>query len=373
MALSARASLDRAQQRLIEAHAAYQAGRGIEALRAAQEASFEARQAVLLDSQSNAYQRLLSSEIEHAQDLANRLESATQHAGEQRDELTRVQSELDSLQTRLEHLESSYRRELSDALAGREAAEERARSLESELSLTQGRIDDLNSQFDSARERQQQAEREALAIQQQMAATRQALDEAKRQAATQATQARAVRTEARELASAYSERIESLERDAAKNEALQRAREEAQQHRPAVQISDADLRSIRPLVQSWKQAWDKGDMEAHTAFYAPNARGERVTVVAGKESATALARVGLVSAIRGADRGAWQEVSQPTISAEGTGIAAKITYRRKGSGAGASSADFWIRSAVWERSGAQWRIVRERWQFYSDVPDFPRR
>lgn len=371
LSASAKAALNRAEYRLLQAQTAYRARRGVEAFRAAQEAQFEARQAVALDEQADAFQKLLAEEIEQYQKLAEQLQTAHAEAEAQRQQALAVQNELAQLTVRLQALETNYQRELVEASARRQEAEERVRALENELEAHRARAERLNELYNTAKTQQERAERQIQDIQQRIKEAETQVAAAQREATRRAQEAQAVRQQAKELASAYSKRIETLQRESEKEAALRRARENVQRQHPPSQVASADLDRAKTLVQSWKRAWEGGDLSTHLSFYASQAQGERVQVVQGKEVRRALSRDGLLGEIRNLNRQEWQEIGTATVSAEGSQVVAQVAYRKREDAA--DSFNFLIRRSFWQPSGSEWRVVRERLQFYNDVPNFPRR
>lgn len=371
LSASAKAALNRAEYRLFQAQTAYRNRRGVEAFRAAQEAQFEARQAVVLDEQADAFQKLLADEIEQYQKLAEQLQTAQTEAEAQRQQALAVQNELAQLTASLQALEANYQRELVEASARRQEAEERVRALENELEAQRARAERLGELYDTAKAQQEHAERQIQSIQQRIKEAESQVAAAQREAVRRAQEAQTVRQQAKELASAYSKRIETFQRESEKETALRRARENAQRQHPPSQVAPADLDRARTLVQSWKRAWDGGNLQVHLNFYASHVQGERVQVVQGKEVRRILSRDGLLGEIRNLNRQEWQEVGTATVSAEGGQVVAQIAYRKKGGSS--DSFHFLIRRSFWQPSGSEWRIVHERLQFYSDVPSFSRR
>jgi chromosome segregation ATPase len=371
LAASAKPALSRAEYKLVEARSAYRASRGVDALRAAQEAQFEARQAVALDDLADAFQKLLTEELEQYQKLSAQLQTAETEAEAQRQQAATIQNELIQLTTRLQTLEANYQRELAEALVSKQDAEERARALENDLEANRARAERLNELYNAAKSQQQNAERQVQDIQQRIKDAESAVASAQREAARRAQETQAVKQQAKELASAYSQRIETMQRENEKESALRKARENAQKQHPPSQLGAVDLENAKSAVQSWKRAWDNGDISAHLNAYAANAQGERVNVIQGKEVRRSLSRSSLATEIRGVDRRSWQEVGTATVGAEGINVVAQVAYRKKG--AASDSFIFLIRRSFWQKSGSDWRIVRERLQFYNDVPNFAKR
>ena len=109
-------------------------------------------------------------------------------------------------------------------------------------------------------------------------------------------------------------------------------------------------------------------MTRHLTFYGADAKGERISVRNGEEQRTRITHSQLMEAIRASDPAGWEGVARSATRAEGPHVVAELPYRRRD---GASALyDFWVRKAFWDRSGAKWRIVREEWRYYDEVPQF---
>jgi chromosome segregation ATPase len=371
LASSARPSLARAEQKLEEARRAFDRKRGATAFRAAHEARLEAQHAMSLDVQADAFAELLAVQEDRHRFLAQELTDARTDTEAARAAARRVETTLAQMRTELRDIEDRYRQDLEQTLREKEEAVARAQAVEQERAATQERIAALTLLLEDARSRQEAAERRVEEVAGQVERARSEVEVARSAATRREREVQTVRQQAKELAEAYSERIDTIRREQQRDSALASARQDAQRRAPTSNISSSIIEAVRPTALEWKRSWDRGDITAHLEFYAPGARGERVAVTEGRESSvTPLSRNQLMSQLRTISRGEWQETSQASVQGEGDDIVAQMTYRQKD--AGADSVHFWTRKAYWQKSGNDWKVVRERWTHYYDVPQFPR-
>jgi murein L,D-transpeptidase YafK len=107
---------------------------------------------------------------------------------------------------------------------------------------------------------------------------------------------------------------------------------------------------IRERVENWRKAWQHGDLERYSQFYAPQAIQENRT------SAEAIRRH--KRALWG--RAAPKRVDLTDIRISLDGNTATAIMRQRYSDA-QGRGDKGIKTLVWEKSGQMWRIIKETW------------
>ncbi len=377
---SARASIDDARQQdlsptaattltlataeLAEARLALAARDGLKALHAAQSAQAHAQQAVVLARQEAQLQARLAGETARLNaDLAHARaqEEATREAAQ------RIRADLADLRRDVAAIKADADRTQAD----KRQAESRVRRSEESLRSSEERVRELTQLLERTAARQEDAESELTKLSALFEAAQKALASARANATTEGRRADEVAKEAEGIAAAYSRQIDQLERKRQQDAALTRARRQAQQTVAQPLLSDDDIRSATPIVRAWKSAWETGNLEAHSRFYAPAATATRVNVRKGVESTTSLPATPLTTMIQSMDENDWITVPRSSVRAEGDAIVAEAAYRRRADApVSAEAFDFWVRRAFWRRLDGTWRIDREEWRLYDDVPDF---
>ena len=358
LSLAAKTALSAAEVKLASAKRALDDEDGVAAHAAAQEARVQAENAIALDAQSDAYQRLIREEAQKHDDDAAELASARAEAASTRRAAEAIRSDLRLLRDQLDGFQSNAK----DIVGQKAAAERRAQELERDLAASRQSIREMTGILDQARAHQLDTERQVAVLAQQVQGAAASMDETRRREAEALAETR----RARELAQAYTDRMQAAGRERARDQALAKARAEGRP--PAPTISPEEVLSASPTLKQWKSAWERADMTRHLAFYHADANGERISVRAGQEQRTRITHSQLLDAIRASDPTVWEGVARSATRAEGAHVVAELPYRRR-DGAGALY-DFWVRKAFWARSGAEWRIVREEWRYYDEVPQF---
>jgi hypothetical protein len=358
LSLAAKAALTGAEAKLSEARDALAAEHGVAAHVAAQDARLQAENALALDAQSDAYQRLLAEQTQQREDASDALASARVESANTRRAAEAIQSELRALRDQLAGLRDSAQ-SVADQKA---AARLRQRELEAALSASRDSLRAMTELLDEATRNQSSTTQQVAALARQVEGAAEVVAQAEKRESDAAAEQR----RARELAEAYSASIESTGREKAKNQALAKARASSVPAAPT--IAPEEVRNAGPTLQQWKAAWERKDMSRHLTFYLPEAVGERISVRKGREQRTRLSHEQLVSAIQASDPAGWEGVAKSATRAEGSNVVAEIPYRRRD---GSSALyDFWVRKAFWDRRGSDWRIVREEWRYYDAVPQF---
>ncbi len=359
LSLAAQAALAAAEVKLAEAKQALADEDGLAAHAAAQQARVQAESAVSLDAQSDAYQQLIRDEAERHDANASALASARTEAENTRRAAETIQRELKALRDQL----AGFRTSANDVVGQKQAAERRTRELGRDLSASRQSIRRMTELLEDAQADQIATQRQVASLAEKVQGAAVSMDEARRRE----REAEAEKQRARELAQAYTQSIQTAGRESARDQALAKARADA---RPAVPtISPDTVRRAGSTLKGWKDAWAGKDIARHLTYYLTGAEGERITIRGGQETRTRLTHTQLLSAIRASDPAGWDErVKRTTTYAVGSNVVAEIPYQRR---VGSSALyEFWIRKAFWDRRGSDWRIVREEWRYYDEVPQF---
>jgi chromosome segregation ATPase len=363
----ASSSLHHAREQILVARTAVAARDGVTALRAAQEAESYARQALLLDTQQKRLDELLAQETRHLEvqlSAARREEAATRRAAE------RITEDLAALRRDVFAVKADSER-LS---GGRQAAESRARALEAQLRSSDARVRQLTETLERTATRQSHAEADLASLAAQFAATKSALETARAAASKEGRRADAVESDAQDMAASYSRRIDEMKRQQQRDAAITRARDTALARHVESSLTAEDVRAALPTVQAWKRTWEQDDLDEHRRLYAPNATIERVEVVSGNESSTRLSSSAAQAMMDSIRAEKWIAVPRSSVHAEGEAVVAELALRREArelfDSPMPAAFDFSLRRSYWRRIDGAWRIIREEWRFYEDVPNF---
>ncbi|MDA1192778.1 MAG: hypothetical protein O3A46_13980 [Candidatus Poribacteria bacterium] len=228
----------------------------------------------------------------------------------------------------------------------------------------------LTAMLEESENRQESSQSAVRELAAQIQATERALNAARADAATASVsttrRVEAAKTETAQVAQEYSRKIDNLERDRQRDAAIQRAR--AQQKENVV--PEAQLRAAKPFVQTWKTTWETAVIADHIRYYSPTADGARITVDNGKESRQYWSHDQLMTQVRQSSPAEWSLLRESSVYGEGGSVVAEAAYRRKAASA-SNTFEFWVRKSYWSETSGSWRVAREEWRYYRDVPSFP--
>jgi ketosteroid isomerase-like protein len=108
--------------------------------------------------------------------------------------------------------------------------------------------------------------------------------------------------------------------------------------------------ALREGLENWRKAWQEGNLDLYSAFYAPQAQQN--------------GRTGIES-IRRHKRSLWPKAAPKTISLSEihsvlAGNTATVSMRQRYSDSRGRS-DTGIKTLVWQQSSQGWHIVKETW------------
>lgn len=109
------------------------------------------------------------------------------------------------------------------------------------------------------------------------------------------------------------------------------------------------------VVENWRAAWEKGDVEAYMAFYAPNARqGSRTTA----------------TAIRRQKEQLWARSAPATVHLEDVRVRldkdTALADMRQEYADSKGSGDVGLKTLIFQQINGEWLIIREDWNALSD-------
>ena len=368
-------TLRQAEISLEKAKDAVKAKEGLEAIRLAYEALTQARNAeqeAMYKSQESGLNAVIQRKEAEKLELQANLKTADAALEKVRTEIQQLDTEKSQLQSEYERQIYPLRREL--ALAQSMAEETRksvteVESLKAELDAKSTQLLDAQNKADEYERRIHQLRRE-LALAQSMAEeARKSSSEAHRKAATQAQ--------------SYSKQIDRLAESNVLKQKEELLKVKAQEARAYVQrketrtgatsLTDQQISQGKAAINDWYLAWAAKDITQHLGDYTPDVVMEQITIRPQGEKRTSLNRTQLVNAIRRKASEQWVK-TDAKFEAEGENVIGTYQFSRisqdPGNGNRPPLYDVWVREVWMHQINNQWKISREVWRIYENVPKY---
>lgn len=135
---------------------------------------------------------------------------------------------------------------------------------------------------------------------------------------------------------------------------------------------------LRQILEAWRTAWEREEIDAYMAWYADYATIRRVTVVGGREIPEVLTKEQLRARMKRLARKYDKiEVGITNLQIEGNYAEASLRFRQeytawRGEGAQAPVYhDIGIKTLKFVNENGEWKIYHEDWSTYVNVPSYP--
>ncbi|MFQ6041827.1 MAG: DUF4398 domain-containing protein [Candidatus Poribacteria bacterium] len=361
-------TLSHAQSLLNDAKKAKEEKDGFKALRLAQEAKSEAELAVSRAQQREAMDEEIKTLKREKQAEINAIKHNLQVAER---ESTKMKSDVQRLESRLEQLESD-KRDLAIQLSEQQRADWQAKQAESRVAELEQQLTEIQSALRSALLRQRQAEKRAQEFSDQLSKE---LSAARSQAAEAKKKAQAAQVKSSTRAQKYTVKIDELERTKAHEIALAEAQKRAAEFRAKTFQTGAEsminLNEVQPVVMSWHEAWKSKRFDEHLAFYTTDAIVEKIFIVDNQEKQKSQlnAQQLRTELSREFNPDEWKFTRYNTTKMPITyrfTRPSKITQKKRN----VKLYDIWIRELWCRKEDSNWKISHETWKIYESVPRF---
>lgn len=136
-------------------------------------------------------------------------------------------------------------------------------------------------------------------------------------------------------------------------------------------LSTQQINAGKSVLRSWDRAWSGTNLKAHLDFYIPNVTINKIAVIESKENQITINRIQFESDLRQMMTQAWQKTEESTEVEQESVIG---TYRLSRLVTPAETEDdtalyqLWIREIWAHQVQGKWKIYRETWQIYDNIP-----
>ncbi len=138
-------------------------------------------------------------------------------------------------------------------------------------------------------------------------------------------------------------------------------------------LSTAQITAGKAALSGWEKAWNAKNLNAHLAYYAPNVTTTKILTRESKENRSTLDRNQLESAIRTMNAHPWRK-TRADSEVEQESVIGRYRFSRLAAAAETEDEtdlyNIWIREIWAHQVQGKWKIYREIWQIYENVPDF---
>ncbi len=349
--------------------------RGAESIRLASEARAKAEAAHAISRQTRIHEeemQRISSEKEAEMAALQAAQKVALEAKREKDQ------ELQACAQRLEQIKREKEGELAAVKADLDAAEDRAERKERELAAatsdyesTKGELEEALEEIRAYSEKSARVEEEMAA---ELAATRAALRDAESKSQKAEVKART-----------YSERVASLERERQKEIAVSVAKEQATQKRVARaevkkktlqgEPSLEALEKVRKAIEGWRVAWEREDPDRYVSYYADDAEIRKVLIAGGKEQVEKLSKAEMREEMaRTFARDIQFKMEGPRLEAGSHAVRATFEFFKQVPAdvyeGEITKHEKWIKELLFREVREAWKIVKEDWNIYHDIPEY---
>ena len=140
-------------------------------------------------------------------------------------------------------------------------------------------------------------------------------------------------------------------------------------------LSTGQINAGKAALNKWEKAWNSKNVDAYLAFYIPNITVKRILTQESKENESTIDPNQIEAAFREMNAQPWKKVKVST-EVEQESVIGIYRFSRLVSPAQTEddTALFhsWTREIWMHQVQGKWKIYRETWQIYENIPDFRR-
>lgn len=209
---------------------------------------------------------------------------------------------------------------------------------------------------------------------------------ASKQKRASVAEAESLRKQLREQAKIYTDLLEKAKKQniaAEHQEYLRKTAEQARAYEKQLHsnepkrtgrtsLSTQQINAGKAALNKWERAWNSKNVNAHFAFYSPNIAVNKIVTRESKENPSTINRTDFETALREMNAQSWQKAESLSEVEQESVIG---TYRLSRLVAPAETEDdtalydIWIREVWVHQVQGAWKIYRETWQIYENVPE----
>ncbi|MCY4402818.1 MAG: hypothetical protein OXD54_09610 [Candidatus Poribacteria bacterium] len=138
-------------------------------------------------------------------------------------------------------------------------------------------------------------------------------------------------------------------------------------------LSAEQINSGKTVLSSWENAWNSQNLDAHLGHYIPNISASKIVTRESKENQSNINRSEIESALREMNTQSWKKFDSD-FEVEQESVIGSYKYRRLVSPAQTEDDtelyDMWFREIWVHQVQGKWKIYREIWQIYKNVPNY---
>ena len=140
-------------------------------------------------------------------------------------------------------------------------------------------------------------------------------------------------------------------------------------------LSTEQINAGKAALRKWEKSWTNKNLDAHLAFYAPNFTANKILIVESKENPSVINRSQIESNLREMNAQPWKKIKEST-EVEQESVIGIFRFSRLVSPAQTEDDTAlyhsWTREIWMHQVQGDWKIYRETWQIYENVPDLRR-
>lgn len=140
-------------------------------------------------------------------------------------------------------------------------------------------------------------------------------------------------------------------------------------------LSTQQINAGKAALKRWENEWNRSNIKAHLAFYAPNAIINKVHTIESKDNPSTLNRTQFESELTEISKHPWQKTQEKDIfEVEQNSVIGTYRYSRLVTPAQTEDDtalyQIWIREIWAHQVQNEWKIYRETWQIFDNIPKF---
>ena len=136
-------------------------------------------------------------------------------------------------------------------------------------------------------------------------------------------------------------------------------------------LSTAQINAGKVALNNWEKAWKSKNLDVHIGYYAPDVTTNHIVIRESKENATALNKTQFEAKLREMNKHAWTK-SETLSEVEQESVIGTYRFSRLVSPAenedDTALYELWIREVWAHQVAGKWKIYRETWQVYENIP-----
>lgn len=369
-------ALQQAERDLEDAKEAGQTKNGLEAMRLAYDALTQARIA--------EHEAMYKSQEEGLNAIIKRKEAEViEHQANLRTtdaELEKNRTQMRQLNMQKSQLQAEMDRKIRVLERDRQKALRDYDTTKTDLEHLQSKLDTTKTQFLQAQNKAGEHERQIYQLRRELALAQSIEQETRKEAEE-------LQAKATAQARSYSKQIEQLDQSnilKQREEMLARKRQEAYtyvQHQKAREpvrtgentLTDKQISKGKAVINGWYLAWAEKDINQHVSAYVQDVSIEQILIRSSSEKRTYLNRIQMGDALKKFAGSRWVKTdSKAEVDGENVIGIYRLSRLSQHVASGNPPAlyDVWKREVWVCQVGDQWKIFREVWQIYEDVPKY---